>query len=118
MTNFVKKMNITDKAFKYFTSRLQTLSETKQNKGCYQPKYSVSFKSVIEIDFALHSKEKAEWKTFKVVANRFFVIKGTENRKELKANFMKTFKYIGCNVTKDPFFWIHLRIFFPKSVGQ
>ena len=66
----------------------------------------------------MHGKEKKTWKVFQSIATNFLGNYKADNYKQLVANFLKSFKAPGCNMSlKIHFLRSHLD-FFPLNCGE
>jgi len=93
------------------------ISEAKVKEGVFAGPH---FRELLEdsvFDRILKGKEKAAWRTFKLVATNFLGNNEADNCKELVDNLLHTYHNLGCNMSlKIHFLHSHLD-FFPANCG-
>ena len=117
MKNFVKAMDKTRLAFQYIRDKFLRISEAKVKEGVFVGPQIRELLEDSAFDRILKGKEKAAWRTFKLVATNFLGNNKADNCKELVDNLLHAYHNLGCNMSlKIHFLHSHLD-FFPANCG-
>jgi len=117
MKNFVKAMDKARLAFQYIRDKFPRISGAKVKEGVI---IGPQIRELLEdsaFDRILKGKEKAGWRTFKLVATNFLRNNEADNYKKLVDNLLHAYYNLGCNMSlKIHFLHSHLD-FLPANCG-
>lgn len=117
MKNFVKAMDQHSDGFLYLKSKFPKVSDAKLKEGIFIGPQIRKLMSDEHFERLLHPVEKTAWQSFKNVCSNFLGNHKAENYRDIVADFLHSYKVMGCKMSlKIHFLDSHLD-FFPENLG-
>jgi len=98
MKNFVKVMDQTGSAFRYFTEKFPGTSAAKTKEGVFIGPQMCKILRHTQFDQILICNEKRAWNDFWLLAAYFLGSNKADNHKELVEIIVLSFPKLGCNI--------------------